>query len=45
MPGTVLGARDTAKNKTVLAVKNYSLSVYVSWEQHLDSKEIKQSDR
>lgn len=28
VPGTIVGARDTAKNKTVLAMKNYNLSLY-----------------
>lgn len=49
VPGTIVGARDTAKNKTVLAMKNYSLSlnymtVCVSGEQRLGTKEIKQGD-
>lgn len=28
VPGTVLCARDIAKHKIILALKNYSLSVY-----------------
>lgn len=49
--GIILSSRDMAKNKAVLAHNNYSklerererefLCVCVSWEQHLDTKEMR----